>query len=66
MREIAATLTDAIPELSDQDVDIIDSAGGGQHQRHFVSFAMQSWDRYTNSFPVEGSVCRLVECGNPH
>jgi len=40
MREIAATLTDSIPELSDQDVDVIDGAGGGQHQRHFVSFAM--------------------------
>jgi len=42
MREIAATLTDEIPELSDQDVNAIDGAGDGQYQRHFVSLSASS------------------------
>jgi len=42
MREIAATLTDEIPELSDQDVNTIDGAGDGQYQRHFVSLTLSA------------------------
>jgi hypothetical protein len=50
MREIAATLTDAVPEMSPDEVALIDAAGEGRAERIFVSLRLTFSSVNVNDF----------------